>query len=119
MEFHGRPCKNNQGGFYKSRKVPYKNVRHYSDPSNPRCVVKLLMRYLGLIPSTGPFYRRPLPNKSKSDVIKFSVQKIGITTLRQYAKKMCEMAGIDGYHTGHSGKVNISNIFLKFYTIEL
>ncbi|XP_070543704.1 uncharacterized protein KIAA1958-like [Ptychodera flava] len=81
VEFRGRPCKNNQGGFYNSRKVPYKNIRQYSDPSNPRCVVKLLKNYLGLIPSKGAFYRRPLPKKTTTNAIKFSSQKIGINTI--------------------------------------
>ncbi|XP_070562272.1 uncharacterized protein [Ptychodera flava] len=113
VEFHGRPCKNNQGGFYNSRKVPYKNIRQYSDPSNPRCVVKLLKNYLGLIPSKGAFYRRPLPKKTTTNAIKFSSQKIGINTIRQYTKKMCEIAGIDGYHTGHSGKVTAATSLYK------
>ncbi|XP_070543784.1 uncharacterized protein [Ptychodera flava] len=103
VEFHGRPCKNNQGGTY-SRKTPYKNIRHYGNSSNPRCVVKLIKKYLSQIPPSEPFYLRALPN-AKNENIKFSSQKVGVNTLGQYTKQMCTMAGIEGYHTGHSGKV--------------
>nr|XP_006812874.1 PREDICTED: uncharacterized protein LOC102804116 [Saccoglossus kowalevskii] len=79
-----------------------KSIKHYAPPENSRCV-NLFRTYLSYIPNSGPFYRRPL--KSKNGEIKFSAQKLGVHTLQGYSKQMTDLAGINGYHTGHSGKV--------------
>ena len=38
-------------------------MRRYAEPHDPRCLVKLYKAYLDLVPSTGPFYRRPLQTR--------------------------------------------------------
>nr|XP_006818953.1 PREDICTED: uncharacterized protein LOC102807032 [Saccoglossus kowalevskii] len=58
IEFRGRPCKNNQGGLYNARKMPYKDVRQYSNPKNPRCVIKFVNQVLELSTPSGP---KPTP----------------------------------------------------------
>ncbi|XP_070560110.1 receptor-type tyrosine-protein phosphatase beta-like [Ptychodera flava] len=47
---------------------------------------------------TRPYYRRPLPRGN---------QVLLPESRRLYVKQMCEMAWIEGHHTGHSGKVNV------------
>jgi len=64
---------------------------------------------LSLIPSVGPFYRRPLPGSPP----KYSVQVIGVNKLRCIVKKFCEKAGFDGYYTNHSGKVTCATELFK------
>ncbi|XP_070562281.1 uncharacterized protein [Ptychodera flava] len=54
---------------------------------------------LAMIPPTGPYYRRPLPR---------GIQVLLPESRRLYVKQMCEMAWIEGHHTGHSGKVNVA-----------
>ncbi|XP_067875602.1 uncharacterized protein [Heterodontus francisci] len=73
----------------------------YADLSNPRCVVSLFRRYLSMVPSDGPFYRRPLPGQ-----LEFCQQAIGVHTLERYSKEICEAGGISGRHTGQSGRVS-------------
>ncbi|XP_070554321.1 zinc finger MYM-type protein 2-like [Ptychodera flava] len=102
--FHGKPTKTDQGGLYRKPGQQFKTIKHYAQPENPRCVVKLFQTYLSYIPKKGPFYRRPLA-KATDGKVKFSQQKIGVHTLRKYCQEMTTKAGIDGYFTGHSGKV--------------
>ena len=56
-----------------------KSFRHHANPTNSRCFVRIMEKYLAAIPTEGRFYRRPLPNKS--DSICFSQQHVGINTL--------------------------------------
>ncbi|XP_051867999.1 uncharacterized protein LOC127568373 [Pristis pectinata] len=97
VEFTGRPS-NPQDSLDKLKIV---QTRQYADSPNPRCIVSLLRRYLSMIPSEGPFYRRPVPG-----TMQFSEQAIGVHTLERYSKEICEAAGISGHHTGHSGRVS-------------
>ena len=50
--------KTNQGGL-DNCKVNPKEIIHFADPSNERCIVKLFEAYLQLIPAKGEFYRKP------------------------------------------------------------
>ncbi|XP_072348064.1 uncharacterized protein [Scyliorhinus torazame] len=76
-------------------------TQQYADLSNPRCIVSLFRRYLSMVPSDGPFYRRPLPGR-----LEFCQQAIGVHTLERYSKEICEAGGISGRHTGQSGRVS-------------
>lgn len=103
LEFHGRSCKNVQGGL-KHKKVETKNIKHYEQQDNKHCVVKIYEKYLSLIPNAGPFYRRPM----EGNVLKFSSQVIGEKKLGVMMKKLFLDAGIDTTGrkiTNHSGKV--------------
>ncbi|XP_067830694.1 early endosome antigen 1-like isoform X2 [Heptranchias perlo] len=77
------------------------HTRQYADLSNPRCIVSLFRRYLSMVPSDGPFYRRPLPGR-----LEFCQQAIGVHTLERYSKEICEAGDISGRHTGQSGRVS-------------
>ncbi|XP_048257305.1 uncharacterized protein LOC124152981 [Haliotis rufescens] len=98
IEFRGTTAKNYNGGLYH-RSVEAKNIRHHTTGDLPR----LYNTYLSKIGNTGPFYRRPLPEKD-NDNLRYSSQVIGVNKLKTLMKKMCESAGIEGYFTNHSGK---------------
>ena len=103
----GRLCKNVQGGL-NNRNVDVKRITHKSDPSNPRCIVKVFDKYLQHIPREGRFYRKPLVNKGSDKSIRFSVQSIEINTLSNRMKDLFQAAGIPLENrniTNHSVKV--------------
>ncbi|CAC5418514.1 unnamed protein product [Mytilus coruscus] len=103
----GRLCKNVQGGL-NNRNIDVKRITQKSDPSNPRCLVKIFEKYLSLIPREGRFYRKPLPHKASNGSIRFSVQPIGINTLSSKMKELFKAAQIsmtDRNISNHSAKV--------------
>jgi hypothetical protein len=92
LHYTGRLCKNVQGGL-SNRNVDVKHITQKSDPSNPRCIVKVFDKYLQHIPREGRFYRQPLVNKGSDKSIRFSVQSIGINTSNRM-KDLFQAAGI-------------------------
>jgi len=90
-------------------KVDNKVVRQYENPEDSEyCVVTIFERYLSLIPSReGCFYMyfRPLPNDAACTV-KFN-------TLAKLVPNICKAAGIEGYKTGHSGKVTCATTLYR------
>jgi hypothetical protein len=107
LHYTGRLCKNVQGGL-NNRNIDVKRITQKSDPSNPRCIVKVFDKYLQHIPMEGRFYRKPLVNKGSDKSIRFSVQSIGINTLSDRMKDLFQAAGIPLEYrniTNHSGKV--------------
>jgi len=40
-------------------------LRRYANSEDTKCLVKLYKAYLELVPSTGPFYRRPLQTRKQ------------------------------------------------------
>ena len=102
LEFVGRSCKTYQGGL-KHRKLLPKSLKVYSAPElGDRDVVSCFKYYLSLIPKEGPFYRRPASSKSS---VGFTKQVVGKNTLNGLVKNFCMEGGLEGYFTGHSGKV--------------
>ena len=60
LRFVGRTCKNVHGGL-RQRNIKVKDLKIYANPDlKERCVVDIFSTYLALIPSSGPFYRRPI-----------------------------------------------------------
>ena len=114
LQFTGRASKTNRGGLHhmKINKV----IRQYENLSDPQhCIVNIYVLYFTLIPKTGQFYYRPLPNKG--ELLRFSHQPIGINTLGQIIPKMCRSAGIEGRKSGHSGKVTCATtLYRKNFT---
>ena len=106
IRFQGKVCKNNQGGLSQAGKVAFKDLRQYSQPDNPRCYVKMMKLYMQALPKNGPFYRRPLVSRYCGD-IRYSKQKIGIHYFENLMQKLVKDAGLQGFFTGHSGKVNL------------
>ena len=105
LQFQGRLSKTVTGDI-DCRARP-KILRQQADPTNPRCFVGIMDKYLAAIPREGRFYRRPLPNKSGK--ICFSQQHVGINTLSKYVQTMFSKAGIPWREqhrniSNHSGK---------------
>ena len=116
IQYNGRLAKTITGKM--DCKATPRQVRHYAQPSNPRCVVSFFRTYLSLIPPQGRFYRRPLPGKNKGKV-SFSSQHIGVNKLSGLLAQMCLKAGVsmeDRNITGHSGKVTCCT---RLYEAEL
>ena len=68
----------------------------------------MFKKYLSLIPSSGPFYRKPLKSLPGKTGPRYSVQTVGINTLKAMMKTMLCEAGIiiNGRNiSNHSGKV--------------
>ena len=105
LEYHGRLSKGVTGAL--ECKATPKVITHYSDKNNPRCIVSLFAKYLRILPESGRFYRKPLPNTADGD-IQFSKQVVGKNSLAKIIPDMMREAGIDISNrniTGHSGKV--------------
>ena len=84
----------------------------YSVPElGERDIVKCFKHYLRLIPSNGPFYRRP--STSTSGPPCFTRQVVGKNNLNGPLKNFCVEAGIKGNFSGHSGKVTCATQLLE------
>ena len=84
------------------RHVQNKDLHIYSQPElGSRCIVELFSKYLSLIPSSGPFYRRSIQNLNPP---KFSQQVIGRNKLANIVRDFCEAASFSGNYTNHSEK---------------
>ncbi|XP_077987456.1 uncharacterized protein KIAA1958-like [Glandiceps talaboti] len=68
------------------------NRKVYRNADSKRCIYTLFIKYLHSIPPQGPFYRRPLPETNGK--VRYSDQRLGRSSIRQYLKKMCDIAGI-------------------------
>ena len=105
MQFIGRNCKTYQGGI-KHRQLMPKDLKIYAIPElGERDIVSCFQYYLSLIPSEGPFYRRPGVVTKSTVQPYFTKQVVGKNTLNGLVQRFCTEAGLDGYFTGHSGKV--------------
>ena len=83
LQFSGRRIKNLQGGLKQNlKKIPSKKVMHYANEAlGDRCLVKMYELYLSLIPSVGPFYRKPLDPLPGTKGPRYSPsQVVGINT---------------------------------------
>lgn len=98
IQFTARVSKNIQRGLKHKNVKKNQIIKHYEQPSNSRCLVKLFSFYLLLIPRVGPFYRKPLIENAifsgENKVPRFSSGKIPINTLSTMFKKFYEEAGI-------------------------
>ena len=94
--------KNNQHRF-KDSKAKNKVVKAYARPGSERCVVKLLDRYLPLLPvGSTYFYLRPC-KCFPSDVsqLAYCRQRVGINQLKKIISTVSSTSGTSGY-TNHS-----------------
>ena len=93
-------------GGLKHMKVEPKVIRQYENTSDPdHCVVNIFVLhvYLLYLPQE-VFYCRPLPDDG-SGIPRYGKQRVGRNKLALTIPDMCKEAGIEGYKTGHSGKV--------------
>lgn len=110
-------CGENQQGKYiqfqtglskRKNSIQHVCIRHYMNADHSHCFVRLLQYYLDIIPSNGPFYRRPLDGTTSKGMPRFSRQKVGIHRIQGYMKNMCEMADISGRKIVQTPKVIIT-----------
>ena len=94
--------KTNKGGLKHTKVLP-KVVNIYPDPNPDRCLVRLMQKYTSLLPTERKcqaLYLRPLARVKNS--VWFCDAPVGINTLQNTVKRLCESAGLQGYYTNHS-----------------
>ena len=106
VRYYGKVCKNNQGGLQTSGRVQFKNICQYAQRENPRCYVRIMSMYLEALGFEGWLYRRPLASTFVGE-LKYSKTRLGVHQFETFMQRLMQEAGIEGYFTGHSGKVNI------------
>ena len=91
--------KTNKGGL-KHRKVDVKIVDMYPSPNPDRCPIAILSKYLSLLPSnrvTKALYLQP--KKNYNSKVWYLDRPVGVNTLRNTVKDLCENACIPGFRT--------------------
>ena len=94
--------KTNKGGL-RHRKIEPKIVDVYPIPNSQRCPVKVIEKYMSLLPpqrSCPAFYLQPLKNVTPT--CWFQNSPVGVNKLQQVVKNVCEKAGLPGRYTNHS-----------------
>ena len=94
--------KTNKGGI-KHRKVKAKNVDVYQTDNLERCPVRILLKYLSMLPNSRNCKCLYLqPRKKFTATSWFFDKPVGVNTLRDVVKDVCSKAGLFGYYTNHS-----------------
>ena len=108
LEYTDCGSKTNRGGL-KHMKVENKTVRQYENVDDSQhCIVNIFEFYFSLIPSRDShFYFRP------SKGLKFARQPVGRNKIAKLIPDMCKAARIEGYKTGHSGKVTCATTLYR------
>ena len=94
--------KTNKGGI-KQRKFEAKEVSVYQTSDEGHCPVRIINYYLGKLPekrTCKAFYLQP--RKKYTPTSWYLNRPVGINTLRNVVKDLCDKAGIPGYFTNHS-----------------
>ena len=94
--------KTNKGGL-KHRNVECKTVDVHCISDISRCPVRIFMKYLSMLPkhrNTKSLYLQP---RRKFNAKQWYFDRpVGVNTLRETVKNLCEKAGLPGYYTNHS-----------------
>ena len=105
--------KTNQGGLNSKRTS--KVVKVFPSANVSRCPVRLYGKYIGLLPqskSCGKLYLRP--KVKKCPTVWFCDQPFGRNKISNTAKKLCEIANIQGKFSNHSLRAtSASRMFQK------
>ena len=94
--------KTNKGGL-KHRKVDPKVVHVYPIEHADRCPLRIIMKYLSLLPkgrSNNNFYLQPLRKFTPDNW--FRDRPAGVHRLRDTIKELCKKAGLPGFYSNHS-----------------
>ena len=102
-EYREYISKNNQHRF-KDINSKNKTVKAFALPGNDRCVVKLLDKYLSLLPSDASYFYMRAKDKAPPNpsVSSFANQRVGINVLKNMLPELSEKAGIQVKYTNHS-----------------
>ena len=94
--------KTNKGGL-KHRKVQPKSVDVYQASNPERCPVRIIWKYLSLLPTDRTCKAFYLQARRKFRPGMWFLNKpVGANTLREVVKDLCEKAGLPGFYTNHS-----------------
>ena len=94
--------KTNKGGL-KHRKLDTKVVDVHQIDNPDRCPVRLLTRYLNLLPPDRKCKSLYLqPRKKLLPNVWYRDSPVGENRMRSFVKELCKNAGIPGYYTNHS-----------------
>ncbi|XP_060562763.1 uncharacterized protein LOC132722310 [Ruditapes philippinarum] len=96
--YTGKNSKTYNGGL-KHRRIEPKVIKHYNNRQN---IVDYYDQYLKSV-GDGSFYKRPINSQKPGDV-RFSNQVVGVNKLKGFMKEICQLAGLEGVYTNHSGK---------------
>ena len=79
------------------------SVKAFAEPDSDRCFVRLLDRYLPLLPTDSEFvYMRPcalFPDDRSKPA--YANQRVGINTLKKIVENITCEAGVSGHYTNH------------------
>ena len=94
--------KTNKGGLKHTRVQP-KQVDMYLIKNIHWCPIRIILKYLSLVPKGGKctsFYLNPKKNYSPN--VWFCDRPVGVNRLKKFVKNLCIKGGIPGYFTNHS-----------------
>ena len=94
--------KTNKGGL-KHHKVSAKVVDVYPIENEEHCPVRIILRYLSLLPTNrkvDAFYLQPRKKYTPDNW--YYDKPVGINKLREVVKDLCQKAGVEGYFTNQS-----------------
>ena len=94
--------KTNKGGL-KHRRVEPKVVDLFPISNSERCPVRIILKYLSLLPSNRlceSFYLQP--KRKFSSICYFQDRPVGENKLRDTIKELCKSANLPGFYTNHS-----------------
>lgn len=94
MIYTGKNSKTYNGGL-KHRRIEPKIIKHYNNQQN---ILYYYEKYLGAV-GEGSFYKRPLQGE-----LRYSNQVVGVNKLKNFMKEICQLSGLEGRYTNHSGK---------------
>ena len=102
-EYREYISKNNRHRF-KDINSKNKTVKAFALPGNDHCVVKLLDRYLSLLPSDASYFYMRAKDKAppSQSVSSFANQRVGIDVLKNILTELSEKSGIQVRYTNHS-----------------
>ena len=95
--------KNNQHRF-KDINAQNKVNRAYALPGNPRCIVKMLDKYLSLLPADAPYFYMRAYDEFRDEQAGpvFTRQRVGVNTLKNVLPSLSKESGIGMRYTNHS-----------------
>ena len=102
-EYREYISKNNQHRF-KDINAKNKTVKAFALPGNDHCIVKLLDKYLSLLPADATHFYMRAKDKTPSNpsVSSFTNQRVGINVLKNVLPELSEKSGIQVRYTNHS-----------------
>ena len=102
-EYREYISKNNQHRF-KDINAKNKTVKAFALPGNDHCIVKLLDKYLSLLPADATHFYMRAKDKTPSNpsVSSFTNQRVGINVLKNVLTELSEKSGIQVRYTNHS-----------------